>query len=371
LPWGLRCSDFDIKIFPRRDLAGKLEARFALEGGDPRVALSASVGWELCPPGGDLADAMIRADGKMYAAKALQRIGRNCFQTFTQQMSVQTNERVEFEHAMRRALEQGQFELHYQPQVELRNGEITAVEALLRWKHPLLGLVPPVRFIPLAEDTGLILPVGEWVLRSACNQLKTLHAAGHRELSVAVNLSARQFEQRNLAELVRHILEESGVQPSRLNLELTESALLQKSDAVIKTLREFKAMGITLALDDFGTGYSSLSYLQRFPIDVIKIDQSFTIDLASSMDAAPITRAILAMAHSLNMNTVAEGVETSQQFEFMRVNGCSAIQGHYFCRALPASEMTSVLASYRICDVIDFDAGRRSIPLTLRGAMLA
>jgi diguanylate cyclase (GGDEF)-like protein len=359
----------DTAAAPR--LAGELEARLALEGGDPRVALSASVGWTLCPPGGDLADAMIRADGEMYAAKARQRIGRNCFQTLTRQTSVQTNERVELEHAMRRALEQGQFELHYQPQVGLRNGVITAVEALLRWKHPELGLVPPARFIPLAEDTGLILPLGEWVLRSACNQLKAWHAAGHRELSMAVNLSARQFQQRNLPEFVRRILEESGVQPSGLNLELTESALLQTSDAVIKTLRELKAMGITLALDDFGTGYSSLSYLQRFPIDVIKIDQSFTIDLASSMDAAPITRAILAMAHSLNMNTVAEGVETRQQFEFLRVNGCSAIQGHYFCPALPASEMTSVLASYRICDVIDFDTGRRSIPLTLRGAMLA
>ena len=147
--------------------------------------------------------------------------------------------------------------------------------------------------------------------------------------------------------------------------------LLQDSDAVIKTLHAFKAMGITLSLDDFGTGYSSLSYLQRFPIDVIKIDQSFTIDVASSMDAAPITRAILSMAHSLNMKTVAEGVETSKQFEFMSLNGCSAIQGHYFCRALPVPEMTRVLASYRTCEVIDFDTGRRSIPPTLRGAMLA
>ena len=232
----------------------------------------------------------------MYSAK--QR-GRNRLQFYTPEMSTQTDDRVELEAAMRQALIRGQFELYYQPQIDLMNWKIISMEALIRWRHPQIGPIVPGRFIPLAEETGLILPIGEWALRTACRQLKLWHDAGYADLSVAVNISPRQFQQDDIPKLIKQILDETGARPACLHLELTESVILQNSGVVIETLRELKALGIVIAMDDFGTGYSSLSYLKRFPIDIIKIDQSFTADLTSSTDAASIVLAIIAMARSL------------------------------------------------------------------------
>jgi len=225
------------------------------------------------------------------------------------------------------------------------------VEALVRWHHPELGMVPPVRFIPLAEETGLIIPIGEWVLRTACAQAKAWHAAGHTALSVAVNMSARQFQQQDVPSLVRDVLHGTGLPAQCLELELTESTLLHNTDAVVETMRQLKTFGVRLALDDFGTGYSSLSYLKRFPIDILKIDKSFTFDVTSDEGAASIARAIIAMARSLNMTTVAEGVETIEQLELLSALGCDVMQGYYISRPLPVDQFTALLSDgQRVAD---------------------
>ena len=329
------------------DIAGKILESLAvplkIEGRDLHV--TASIGISVYPKDGKSYETLLQhADIAMYSAK--QR-GRNCLQFYAPEMSAQTDERMELETAMRQALVSGQFELFYQPQMSLKNKRITSLEALIRWQHPKIGAITPSRFIPLAEETGIILPIGQWALRTACKQLKHWHDAGYTDLSVAVNISARQFQQDNIPKLIRQILGETGLRPEGLHLELTEGVILQNSDVVVETLRELKAMGIVMALDDFGTGYSSLSYLKRFPIDIIKIDQSFTMDLTRSADAASIALAIIAMAHSLNLKTVAEGVETQAQMDFLKSNGCDAIQGHFFSRALSVDDMTQLLNDLR------------------------
>ena len=303
--------------------------------------LTASIGISVYPDDGSSAEMLLKhADIAMYRAKER---GRNGYQRYQQEMSLITDERVQLESALRRALECNELELYYQPQVDLLDGRISGVEALIRWDHPDLGAISPSRFIPLAEDTGLIMPIGAWALDTACAQLGAWRAAGHRELSLAVNVSARQFHLQNVPLLVRQALEKYQIPARFLELELTESALMQNSDSVIETLRELKNIGVSLAMDDFGTGYSSLSHLKRFPIDTIKIDQSFTMDLPASEDAALIIRAILAMARSLDLKTIGEGVESAAQLEFLGKNHCDAIQGHYFSRALPASLMSRLL----------------------------
>jgi EAL domain-containing protein (putative c-di-GMP-specific phosphodiesterase class I) len=250
---------------------------------------------------------------------------------------------VLLEAELRGALEREQFVLHYQPQVSLVDGRVIGFEALIRWPHPQLGDISPTRFIPIAEDTGLISAIGEWVLRSACAQLKRWHDAGHEQLTVAVNMSARQINQNDIPALVRAALQQSGLAAERLELELTESALLSSASGVIDKLRAVKAMGVSLAIDDFGTGYSSLGYLKRYPIDIIKIDRSFTIDVNANAEAASIAGAIIAMAKSLGMKTVTEGLETDEQLRFFRSLGCDAMQGHYFAAALPAQEIDRCL----------------------------
>ncbi|MDB5977319.1 MAG: hypothetical protein JWR07_4079 [Nevskia sp.] len=314
--------------------------------------VTASIGVSVFPQDGHSAELLLKhADIAMYRAKDR---GRNGVQLYAREMSVRTEERVKLESALRCALEREQFELHYQPQVDLEDGRVCGVEALIRWNHPSFGAVSPARFIPLAEETGLIIPIGEWVLWRACQQLQAWHAAGHKVLSMAVNVSARQFHHQDIPQLVRRVLDETGIPPQSLELELTESALLYNADAVIDTLRELKTIGVSLAMDDFGTGYSSLSYLKRFPIDTIKIDQSFTADLPGSKDAASITRAIIAMARSLGMSTIGEGVETYQQLSFLGANACDAIQGHYFSAALPVDEVTALLLGNRSLQVLPF-----------------
>jgi diguanylate cyclase (GGDEF)-like protein/PAS domain S-box-containing protein len=325
------------------NVAAKVLAAFtaSLPQNGRDVHLSASIGVSVFPEDGDDCDTLLKhADVAMYRAKAQ---GRNAIQSYSTEMGMQARERMEIEGALRVALERHQMELYYQPQVDRIGGRIVGVEALIRWHHPELGLVLPARFIALAEETGLIIPIGEWVLRTACAQTSAWHAMDGTTLSVAVNMSAKQFQQQDVPSLVREVLADTGLPPQFLELELTESTLMHKTDAVVETMRQLKRLGVRLALDDFGTGYSSLSYLRRFPIDVLKIDKSFTSDVTSDEGAASITRAIIAMARSLNMTTVAEGVETAEQLELLSALGCDVMQGYLIGHPLPAQRITALL----------------------------
>jgi EAL domain-containing protein (putative c-di-GMP-specific phosphodiesterase class I) len=309
--------------------------------GGQELHVTASVGLSVYPEDGDNSETLLKhADAAMYRAKEQ---GGNGLQFYAQEMGALAEERVTLQNALCRALERREFELHYQPQVDLMSGRIRGVEALIRWRRPDVGLVAPDRFISLAEETGLIVPIGEWVLRTACAQAVVWQAAGHRDLRMAVNLSARQFRQQDMAALVRDVLAETGLDAKHLELELTESVLMKDPELVAQTLRQLKEIGVSLSLDDFGTGYSSLSYLKRFPIDVVKIDRAFVRDVTVSSDDAALTLAIIAMARSLNMSTVAEGVETLGQLSFLIRNRCDAMQGYHFSRALPVDETSALL----------------------------
>jgi EAL domain-containing protein (putative c-di-GMP-specific phosphodiesterase class I) len=233
--------------------------------------------------------------------------------------------------------------LHYQPKVSLISGCIIGVEALLRWQSPTRGSVSPAKFIPIAEETGLIVPIGEWVLHTACAQNRTWQKNGLPPIKMAVNLSARQFKQPNLVEIIAKILKETDLDANYLELELTESLIIENVQQTITVLQQLHDMGIVLSLDDFGTGYSSLSYLKRFPIDILKIDQSLVRDLVFNSDDAAITEAIISLAHSLHLGVIAEGVETQEQLDYLQANGCNEIQGYYFSRPLPADVLTKLL----------------------------
>lgn len=310
---------------------------------DHEVFVSGSIGISVYPNDGvDAATLLKNADAAMYRAK---EAGKNTYQFFDAEMNSQTFERLLMESGLRQALERGEFELHYQPQVCSRSHAVTGVEALLRWRHPHLGLVSPARFIPLAEETGLIKPIGQWVLRTACEQMVQWDQRGIHLPQMAVNLSARQFEQQSLLSDVSGVLDSTGLAAERLELEITESMLMQNPQEAIELLRELKAMGLKLSIDDFGTGYSSLSNLKRFPLDKLKIDRSFVEGLPADQDSAAITEAIIAMAHKLHYIVVAEGVETAAQGEFLSQSGCEALQGYYFSKPLPAANLESWLAA--------------------------
>lgn len=312
---------------------------FVVEGHELHV--TTSIGVSVYPEDGVTSDMLLKtADAALYSAKD---DGRNCFQFYTREMGVQVEEQAELANALHRAVALHELEIYYQPKVDLKSGHVNGVEALLRWRRPGIGLIPPDIFIPLAEATGLIVPIGEWVLRTACAQAKAWHVAGHSDLTMAVNISARQLRQKNVQELVRRVLADSGLAAEYLELELTESVLMRDRETAMKTLRELKEIGVVLTLDDFGTGYSSLSYLKEFPFDVVKIDRSFIYDVTHSVDGASLTRSILAMAESLHMTTVAEGVETEDQLSFLNINRCDTMQGYYFSRPLPSSEMGALL----------------------------
>jgi EAL domain-containing protein (putative c-di-GMP-specific phosphodiesterase class I) len=242
-------------------------------------------------------------------------------------------------------LEREQFELYYQPRYEMPEGRMVGVEALIRWHHPDLGLVSPAQFIPLAEETGLILPIGEWVLRAAATQGKAWQQAGIPPLFMAVNVSARQFRQTGFAGKVGQILRDTGFNPCWLELELTESTLMNHAEENVESLNRLKAMGIRIAIDDFGTGYSSLSYLKRLPVDILKIDRSFVNDVTVNLDDAAIVEAIIAMARSLGLHVVAEGVETAEQSKFLQAHNCNEMQGYHFSKPLPAGQLLLILAN--------------------------
>jgi diguanylate cyclase (GGDEF)-like protein len=304
------------------------------------LCITGSIGVSVYPRDGDTSDMLLRsADAAMYCAK--DQTGSVKF--YSRALGAHVNEHIVLESSLRQAVDHQEFEVYYQPQVDIKSGRINGVEALIRWRHPKLGMISPDRFIPLAEETGLIVPIGEWVLRTACAQVKAWHVAGFSDLTVAVNFSARQFQKNDLFDLVRGILDETKLDAEYLEIELTESLLMKDSDVTVQTLRRLKEMGSIMALDDFGTGYSSLSYLRRFPIDVVKIDCSFIRDVTNNLDDALLTKAIISMAKSLNLKTVAEGVETEGQLNFLKENQCDTFQGYYFSRPLPADDITAML----------------------------
>ena len=304
------------------------------------VCISASIGVSLFPADAADAEALIRnADAAMYSAK---RHGGDNYQFYTADLNVQVQERLAIEQGLRIAEQRNELYLLYQPKIDLRSGRIIGVEALLRWQHPSLGLISPERFIPIAEETGLIIPIGEWVLRTACKQIRAWRDRGI-ELPVAVNLSACQFRQRNLAQTIHRILSETGVPPQWLEIEITESDVMENAESAIATLDELKARGVSISVDDFGTGYSSLSYLKRFPLDVLKIDRSFVRDIAVDSDDAAIVEAIIALARSLEIKVVAEGVETEDQMAFLNRSGCDFAQGYLFSPPVDAEQIAVLL----------------------------
>jgi diguanylate cyclase (GGDEF)-like protein len=336
-----------LEELPHGELATRV-ARQVIQALSPpfRVAgheffITSSIGISVFPKDGEDAQTLLKqADTAMYRAKEQ---GRNTFQFYTAALNVAILARLNLEHDLRYALERAELRLHYQPQVDLACHRVIGVEALLRWQHPQRGLVSPSEFIPLAEDTGLILPIGEWVLRTACAQGKAWQDQGLGPLRVAVNLSARQFLQLELPAVVAETLQESGLPAACLELEITESLLMHDLDGAIGTLRGLKAMGVQLALDDFGTGYSSLSYLKRFPLDRLKIDRSFVGDITSAADEAAIALAVIALAHSMRLQVLAEGVETATQLAVLQSGGCQQMQGFYFSRPLPVEAITLLL----------------------------
>jgi len=312
---------------------------FRLSGRE--LFVSASLGITLYPFDDRDAPGLLRnADVAMYRAK---ESGRNSYQFYAAEMTEKATERLSLENDLRSALDRGELLLHYQPIADCKSGRLLGMEALLRWNHSSRGMISPLQFIPLAEETGLIVPIGEWVLRTACQQCKTWHKLGYPSLYVAVNISARQFHRQDLAASIHNILQSCGLHPSSLTLELTESLIMQQADAAIAALRELKAMDMRLSVDDFGTGYSSLSYLKRFPIDTLKIDKSFVRDIPGDADDAAIAGAVITMAHSLGLKVVAEGVETAEQLQFLREHNCDTMQGYYFNRPLPAEQFEVML----------------------------
>lgn len=305
--------------------------------------ISGSIGISLFPEDGQDTSTLIKhADTAMYSAK---ECGRNTYRFYTADMNARVVERLKMESSLRRGLERNEFFLVYQPQVDIASGSIIGLEALLRWNHPEEGLVSPSRFIPIAEDSGLILPLGEWVLRTACAQEKSWLEQGFEPGRVAVNFSMRQFEQQNLVQLVAQVLSETGLDTGRLEIELTESMISRNPDKTISTLVSLREMGVTIAIDDFGTGYSSLSYLTRFPIHKIKIDRSFVLSIGKDSSAEAVINAIIAMARSLELTTIAEGVETEAQLAFLRAQECGQMQGFLFSRPLTTEKATELLRS--------------------------
>lgn len=308
---------------------------------DMEIYTTLSIGIALYPNDGEDADTLMKnADTALSRAKEQ---GRNNYQFYTPLMNAKASQRLALENSLRRALSREEFIVYYQPQIEAESRRIVGAEVLIRWMHPDLGLVSPAEFIPMAEETGLIIPIGEWVLRTACLQSKAWQRNGLPAIRVAINLSARQFQQRDLVNMVRETLRETDFDPKLLELEITESIAMQNADYSIAVLNDFKAMGVHISLDDFGTGYSSLNYLKRFPIDTLKIDQSFVRELTINPNDFAIAKAVIALAHSLNLEVMAEGVETEEQMALLKAEQCDMMQGYLFGHPIPVSEFEAML----------------------------
>jgi diguanylate cyclase (GGDEF)-like protein len=317
-----------------------LKLPFILDGHE--LFITVSIGISLYPDDGADAHTLLKnAGAAIYRAK---EHGGNNYQFYTSDMNAKAMKRLSLENSLRRALERAEFEVYYQPQIDFNTGQVVGMEALVRWQHPELGMVSPAEFIPLAEDTGLIVPLGEWVLRTACAQNRSWQDAGLAFLSVAVNLSARQFQQQNLSRVVARILQETGLNPHYLELELTESSIMKNAESGVRTLTELKEMGVKMAIDDFGTGYSSLGYLKRLPIDMLKIDQSFVRDVTTDPDDAALVMAIIALAHNLRLKVIAEGVETEEQRRFLHLLRCDQWQGYLYSKPLRAAAFAELLS---------------------------
>lgn len=312
---------------------------FELDGRE--VFITASIGISLYPADGEESSDLLKsADVAMYQAKAK---GRNSYQHYSKSMNTKALEYLTLSSKLHKALERGEFLLYYQPKKSILENKINSLEALLRWKPADSDLVPPSQFIPLLEETGLIIPVGEWILRTACSQNKAWQEAGYEPIVVSVNISNRQFNQRNMIEVVAQALRDANLHPEYLELEITESMIMQDTEESIAILHEFKNMGMQISMDDFGIGYSSLNYLRFVPLNALKIDRSFVMNLATNRSDAAIIEAIIALAHSLNLKVIAEGVETEQQLTFLRSRGCDEVQGFLLSRPLPVEEISRFL----------------------------
>lgn len=308
--------------------------------GNQEMYVTPSIGLSLYPADGNNRDTLIKnADTAMYRVKEQ---GKNNFQFYTPEMNEVVSRRMNLEIGLRKGIQKNEFTVHYQPQVDIKAGAVVGVEALIRWQHPKLGLISPAEFIPLAEETGLIIPIGEWVLREACRQNKEWQDEGLPPLRIAVNISSRQFQQSGFAEVVSRALKETGLEPKYLELELTES-IVQNSAHAISIMHKLKEMGIFLSIDDFGTGYSSLSYLKLFPIDSLKIDQSFTRNLMQDSKDEALVHTIINMAHNLGLKVIAEGVETGEQLQYLLLRHCHEAQGYYFSKPVPPARISELL----------------------------
>ncbi len=322
-----------------RRIIDKLSRPIMLEGNE--VFITASIGIVIHPMDGDDVDTLLKnADAAMYNAKSRDK---NNFQFYEKSMNEAALGRLTMENNLRKAVENRNFILHYQPQMEISSGRIVGMEALLRWEDPDLGIIPPLEFIPLAEETGLIIPIGEWVIRTACLQNRVWQESGLSPLRISVNMSGRQFKNKGIIEAVSGILADTGLPPRYLELEITENIVMENVESTITILNELKNMGLKISMDDFGTGYSSFSYLKRIPLDVIKIDRSFIKDIHESSHDRTIIGAIIVMAHSLRMEIIAEGVETEEQLSFLRLNNCDEIQGYLLSRPLSGEDATELL----------------------------
>ena len=329
------CEESVIKVAER--VLEAFEKPFVINGNE--VIIKPSIGISLYPPDGDNAENLLKnADTAMYKSKEL---GGNTYQFYASGMNNRTFESVKLENDLYRALDNKEFMIYYQPQMDSVSNRMIGVEALLRWNHPTRGMISPVDFIPLAEETGLIVPIGEWVLRNACKQLKQWHEGGHSELTVAVNLSVRQFEQHNLVDVVKNILAETMLDPRFLELELTENLIIKNREATLTKMEQLKEFGINISIDDFGTGYSSLGYLKNFPIKTLKIDKSFIDDVMKDNANAAITNTIITLGQNLHLNVIAEGVETQEQIDFLASLGCYLMQGYFFSPPIDVEELTN------------------------------
>ncbi|MGZ8181224.1 MAG: putative bifunctional diguanylate cyclase/phosphodiesterase [Methylobacter sp.] len=310
------------------------------------ILIGASIGISLYPQHGNNAELLMeQADTAMYEAK---QAGRGCFAYFSEELTIAVRKRIALENHLRRAIEQQELRVFYQPQIDITSGRIVGAEALVRWQSPSEGLIPPIHFIPIAEETGLISAIGEWVLRETCRQGQHWLAAGFLPLTLAVNVSTQQFRRCDINALAAAVLAETGFPAGQLELEMTESGLMENQDKAVEVLNNLRAQGIRLAIDDFGTGYSSLAYLKRFPVDVLKIDKSFIDDIPHLQDDMEITATIIAMGHTLGFKVLAEGVETQEQLDFLREKGCDAYQGYFTSKPVPAEDFAELLkAQYK------------------------